>query len=108
MNVSNGNVSFRIELESIASFYFCEHFYRAFKENFFLRNSHVVRQFKLKEECCFYSDGFVKKIKQCLINRSNLPEKSSFKEIRKLLIQYFPTVKNNFLADYTIIRYGDD
>ena len=47
-------------------------------------------------------------MKECLINRSNLPEKSSFQEIRKLLIQYFPVVKNNVFAGFAIIGYGDD
>ena len=88
---------------------FCEHFYRVFfKKKINLRNSHVVRQFELKEVCCFCSDCFEKNMKECLINRSNLPEKSSFQEIRKLLIQYFPVVKNNVFAGFAIIGYGDD
>ena len=44
-----------------------------------LINSHIVRQFELEE---------------ALINHPNLTEKSSFQEIRKLLIQYFPHVKD--------------
>lgn len=94
MNVSNGGRSFRIELNSISCFYFWEHFYASFEDKKHLINSHIVRQFELEEVCCFCSDCFGKKIKHCLINHPNLTEKSSFQEIRKLLIQYFPHVKD--------------
>ena len=32
LNIVSGTDSYRIELEQVASFYFCEHFYKAFKE----------------------------------------------------------------------------
>lgn len=83
MNVSNGNVSLRIGLERVATFYFYEHFYRAFKEQKFDK---FTCQFEHEEVCCSCSDCSDKKTKQCLINTSNLPEKLSFHEIRKRLI----------------------
>ena len=103
MNIASGTASYEIELDQVASLYFWEYFCKAFKEKKTLRSAHIICQSSLREVIGPCPSFLKNQIKQYLIDQKNLTKESSFQEIRKLLIQYYPIVKCNvFMVDITI------
>lgn len=88
MNVSLDNrESFGREVKETACFYFCDHFYKAFKDKVKVRGASVLKQTPSKEVIAYCSDCR-KQIFRYLGNINTLSTEI-FSEARKLLIQYF-------------------
>ena len=87
MNVRSGGRSFRIEIHKTSSFYFCNHFFKAFKDKINLRNTTILRQ--LKEVIAYCSECEIKYLKHLDSLSIEL-----FSEARKLLIQYYQSVRH--------------
>ena len=64
----NGVVSFQAELENTSCFYFCNHFYKNFKDKVRITGASVIRENRTKEYIYIYF------------------------EVRKFLIQFYPIV----------------
>lgn len=56
MNISHSSLSFRIEIDVTTSFYFCEHFYKAFKDKVNFRGASVMKQESTKEVIGYCSE----------------------------------------------------
>ena len=83
MNVfNNGDVMFHIKIEEVSCFYFCDHFYKAFRKKEPIKNASVLRSHPLDEVidfCCSCCIIFAVKSKACPI--------VFFNEAKKNLIQ---------------------
>ena len=101
MNVCSGGRSFRIELHETSSFYFCNHFLKAFKDKINLRNTTILRQ--LKELIAYCSE--CKEIIDKYLKHLDSSSIEFFSEARKLLIQYYP-INQTYKNFYWYINLG--
>ena len=56
MNVHSDAVNFRIVIEETSCFYFCSHFYKAFKDKVNFRGASVMKQESTKEVIGYCSE----------------------------------------------------
>ena len=92
MNVLfNNRVFFNVKIEEASCFYFCEHFYKAFKEKKPIKNASIL-QYHPAEELIGYCCECQKKI-QKLCSQFEALSNNYFIEAKKTLIQYYPIVK---------------
>ena len=92
----NGTISFRIELENTSCFYFCDHFYKNFKDKVRIRGASVIRENRTKEVIGYCADceKYLSKLLKC-----DKLTKYFFFEMRKFLIQCYPiaTSKSKYI-----------
>ena len=95
MNVYyDGGVVFNIKLDEVSCFYFCNHFYKAFKKNQTIKGASVLCSHPNEEHC----SSCHKKIHIICCRFERLPD-SFFAEVKKILIQYRPLVKDVYVID---------
>ena len=82
-----GVCSFRIEIDETSCFYFCDHFYKAFKRKVKVKSASVLKQ-KLSGGVIGYCADCRKKICNYLLDINTLSD-DFLNKARKLLIQYF-------------------
>ena len=82
MNVCSGGRSFWIELHDTSSFYFCNDFFKAFKNKINLGNTAILRQ--LKEVIAYCSE--CKEVIDKYLKHLDSLSTEFFFEARKLLI----------------------
>ena len=85
----NGTCSFWIELENTSCFYFCDHFYKNFKDKVRIRGASVMRETRTKEVVGYCAD--CEKYLSQLLRCDKLTEYFFF-EVRKFLIQCYPII----------------
>ena len=91
MNVYyNGGVAFNMKLDEVSCFYFCDHFYKAFKKKQTVKDASVLRTHPI-EEVIGYCCSCQKKICKLCCQFESLSD-SFFVEAKKILIQYCPVV----------------
>ena len=82
---------FNVKIEEVACFYFCDHFYKAFREKKSIKNASVLQPHPT-EEVIVYCLECQKKNYDICSKFDNLSERF-FIEAKKNLIQYYPIVK---------------
>ena len=85
----NGTCSFWIELENTSCFYFCDHFYKNFKDKVGIRGASVIKENRTKEVIGYCADceKYLSKLLKC-----EKLTKYFFFEVRKSLIQRYSIV----------------
>lgn len=103
MNIQNDTCTFRIEIEETSGFYFCDHFYKAFKDKVKVRNASVWTK---KVQKKLY-DNIGKMFWNFSISVTRY-RMIFFFEARKLLIQHYPivTATNRYIV-YINIDVGE-
>ena len=79
-----------MEIDSTSCFYFCSHFHRAFKNKVNIKGYSILKK---SNELIGYCSDCQDKIFRKLLGEYDSLSDIHFIEARKLLIQYFPTVK---------------
>lgn len=103
MNIHNDTRTFRLEIEETSGFYFCDHFYEAFKDKGKVRNASVwtkkvqKKLFDNVDKMCWNFSISVTRYRMIF-----------FFEARKLLIQHYPivTATNRYIV-YINIDVGE-
>ena len=98
MNVyHNVGVVFHMKLDEVSCFYFCAHFYIAFKEKQTTKGASILCSHP-NEEVIAYCSSCYKKIRQICCQLESLSD-SFFAEAKKILIQYYPLAKGVYVID---------
>ena len=89
MNVSNRDDFFlKVETNKTSCFYFCSHFYKAFKDKRRINDTSILKNYSWREALS-YCASCRNKIKKYLRNYDTLSAEFLI-EGRKLLIKYYP------------------
>ena len=79
-----------MEVGSTSCFYFCSHFHKAFKSKVNIKRASILRK---SNEIIGYCSNCQDRIFRKLLGEYNSLSDTYFFEARKLLISYFPIVK---------------
>ena len=103
MNVYyNGGVVFNMKLDEVSCFYFCDHFYKAFKKKQTIKGASILRSHPA-ENVIAYCSNCCKKIRKISCQLESLSY-NFFAEAKKKLIQYYPLVKGVYIIDNNCLR----
>ena len=98
MNVYyNGGVAFNMKLDEVSCFYFCDHFYKAFKKKQTVKGASILRSHPNEEVIAYCSSCHKKNFKICC-QLESLSD-SFFAEAKKILIQRYSQVKGVYVID---------